>query len=163
MSQSLSRRSGRAGRDGLPSRSILYYSKQDAKTFAWLINKTAKADEKKGCGATANKLESLESMIEYCVGDLPNKCRRAYLLGHFGERAKKVRIGARSVARTTPCSSLRSSLSQSFLVANTNLTSLSQLLCCKTCDYCQNEAATESLMQLALMPSKSSSATQVRA
>ncbi|GMI14828.1 hypothetical protein TrVE_jg9016 [Triparma verrucosa] len=85
--------SGRAGRDGHPSRSILYYAKKDASAFAWLINKTMKADKKKDPSAPNNKLEALENMIEYCVGDLPKKCRRAYLLNHFGEQISKSACG----------------------------------------------------------------------
>ena len=78
--------SGRAGRDGKPSESILYYSKEDARTFAFLINK-ASSPKKKSTKNTENKLEALAAMIEYCVGDCG--CRRAYLLKFFGESAGK--------------------------------------------------------------------------
>ncbi|GMI31438.1 hypothetical protein TrCOL_g849 [Triparma columacea] len=78
--------SGRAGRDGKPSESILYYSKEDARTFAFLINK-ASGQKKKLTKNTENKLEALAAMIEYCVGDCG--CRRAYLLKFFGESATK--------------------------------------------------------------------------
>eukprot|EP00520_Triparma_pacifica_P020295 CAMPEP_0118647238 /NCGR_PEP_ID=MMETSP0785-20121206/8499_1 /TAXON_ID=91992 /ORGANISM="Bolidomonas pacifica, Strain CCMP 1866" /LENGTH=243 /DNA_ID=CAMNT_0006539317 /DNA_START=563 /DNA_END=1291 /DNA_ORIENTATION=- len=79
--------SGRAGRDGKPSESILYYSKSDARTFAYLINKAPTPNNKKTTKNTENKFEALESMINYCVGDCG--CRRTYLLKFFGEKPPK--------------------------------------------------------------------------
>jgi len=70
--------SGRAGRDGLPSYSLLYYSEDDATKFRFLIETTSKDSE--NCGRS---LDALEKMVGYCVTPC---CRRMYLLKHFGEQ-----------------------------------------------------------------------------
>jgi len=80
--------SGRAGRDGLPSESVVYFSKDDARKFAWLINSSGgKGRKKKKGGSGGNsdaKLEAFDKVLQYC---LTEGCRRCYLLKHFGERA----------------------------------------------------------------------------
>ena len=82
--------SGRAGRDGLPSESILYYSKDDASKFTFLVKKNAeKAGQKTGerDGKTAQKLDrallEIEGMVDYCIKP---GCKRQYVLSHFGEK-----------------------------------------------------------------------------
>ncbi len=82
--------SGRAGRDGLPSESILYYSKDDASKFTFLVKKNAeKSLQKTGQrdGKTAQKLDrallEIEGMVDYCIKP---GCKRQYVLGHFGEK-----------------------------------------------------------------------------
>jgi hypothetical protein len=72
--------SGRAGRDGLPSESVVYFSKKDARTFAFLINKGSKKNQ----AQTDRKLQAFDDALQYC---LVAGCRRCYLLKHFGERA----------------------------------------------------------------------------
>ena len=83
--------SGRAGRDGLASKSILYYSRDDASKFQFLIRKNAErranSDTNNSNKNNSNKLdevsmEALERMIEYCTQPC---CRRKYILNHFGE------------------------------------------------------------------------------
>jgi superfamily II DNA helicase RecQ len=80
--------SGRAGRDGLKSKSILYYSSKDANTFQYLISKNAakKANDGKHNVHAVNvdeiSMDALRKMIEYCTQPC---CRRQYLLRHFGE------------------------------------------------------------------------------
>jgi len=95
--------SGRAGRDGLPSLSILYYSRDDASKFAFLIRKNLEKKDRqsKGNGGKKNKekandeqgMEALNKMIDYCTS---NGCRRKYLLKHFGEE-----IDAKTVCKKT--------------------------------------------------------------
>ena len=82
--------SGRAGRDGLPSQSILYYSKDDASKFTFLVKKNAeKARQKAGQrdGKISQKLDrallEIEGMVNYCIKP---GCKRQYVLGHFGEK-----------------------------------------------------------------------------
>jgi RecQ family ATP-dependent DNA helicase len=74
--------SGRGGRDGLDAYSLLYYSKDDVRTFEFL------ARQKKphgGSDKSAEKsLADLQNMVEYCVRPTAN-CRRIHLLKHFGE------------------------------------------------------------------------------
>jgi superfamily II DNA helicase RecQ len=77
--------SGRGGRDGKPSLSLLYYSKDDAATFAYLLKMNAEKEAKKK-GKRYQKVDhslmELEGMVNYCIK--PN-CKRKYVLGHFGE------------------------------------------------------------------------------
>ncbi|KAL7551933.1 hypothetical protein ACHAWF_015156 [Thalassiosira exigua] len=82
--------SGRGGRDGKPSLSILYYSKEDAKKFAYLVKLNAdKIAKKKGKpnGRLSQKIDhgllELEGMVDYCTKPF---CKRAFVLGHFGEK-----------------------------------------------------------------------------
>jgi ATP-dependent DNA helicase RecQ len=61
--------SGRAGRDGLASKSIVYYSKDDAAKFAFLIRKNSERNEAKGkkSAIDGNNLDALNKMVEYCT------------------------------------------------------------------------------------------------
>ena len=86
--------SGRAGRDGLPSHSLLYYSKDDSQKFRYLIRmqsengKGAKAmsmEEKRKVEKNMDrKLDQLDAMEKYCS---LAKCRRNTLISHFGGTA----------------------------------------------------------------------------
>lgn len=81
--------SGRAGRDGKPAVSVLYYSKDDASKLSFLIKKNLeKKQNSSNNGKPASKmydhhsLEALEKMMQYCTEGC---CRRQFLLSHFGE------------------------------------------------------------------------------
>lgn len=65
---------GRAGRDGLESICIMYYSPSDKQRIEWLIRKSG------------GKLDELEKIIEFCVS---RECRRVFLMRHFGESFTK--------------------------------------------------------------------------
>ncbi|MHB8067756.1 MAG: DNA helicase RecQ [Desulfobaccales bacterium] len=67
---------GRAGRDGLPSKCILFYSSADAVKQQYFIRQIEDEDERK------NAYQKLEQMVEYC--ELAT-CRRQHLLAYFGE------------------------------------------------------------------------------
>lgn len=77
--------SGRGGRDGKPSLSILYYSKDDAEKFSYFIRMNAEREAKKK-GKQSQKVDhslmELEGMVNYCIKPT---CKRKYVLGHFGE------------------------------------------------------------------------------
>jgi ATP-dependent DNA helicase RecQ len=75
---------GRAGRDGLPSRCILFYSYADKIKQQYFIRQIENEAERK------NAYRKLEQMVEYC--ELPT-CRRAYLLSYFGEEYQPERCG----------------------------------------------------------------------
>lgn len=66
--------SGRAGRDGLPSISLVYYSRSDERLFRFLASKGKQSEKKES---------ALDKMSDYC---LKEGCRRKYLLQFFGER-----------------------------------------------------------------------------
>jgi RecQ family ATP-dependent DNA helicase len=74
--------SGRAGRDGLASYSLLYYSQSDASFFKYLIQQ--RKDKDKNDKSIPRALEALEKIDKF--GTTPG-CRRCYLLEHFGEKA----------------------------------------------------------------------------
>lgn len=67
---------GRAGRDGLPGKCILFYAPGDAIKQQFFIKKME--DE----GERENAYRKLNQMVEYC--ELAT-CRRSHLLSYFGE------------------------------------------------------------------------------
>jgi len=67
---------GRAGRDGLPSKCILFYSSADAVKQQYFIKQIEEATERK------NAYRKLEQMVAYA--ELTH-CRRQHLLAYFGE------------------------------------------------------------------------------
>ena len=69
----------RAGRDGLPAYSLLYFSKRDVSTFEYL----ARMKKSKQKDANVHALGALEKMVDYCTKTC---CRRQYLLKFFGEK-----------------------------------------------------------------------------
>lgn len=81
------RESGRAGRDGRPCESILYYSADDVNKFKYLIrmqfnSASEKSTDKKSAERNLDqKMSHLKDMEKYCT---QLKCRRNTLIGHFG-------------------------------------------------------------------------------
>lgn len=67
---------GRAGRDGLPSKCVLFYSYGDKIKQDFFINQIQDEDEKQKAQT------KLKEMLDYCE---IFTCRRAYLLKYFGE------------------------------------------------------------------------------
>ncbi|MBF0511583.1 MAG: DNA helicase RecQ [Candidatus Omnitrophica bacterium] len=75
---------GRAGRDGLPARCILFYSYADKFKQEFFINKIEDDLERQRAADKLNK------MIAFCEGF---GCRRKFLLEYFGERYEKTSCG----------------------------------------------------------------------
>ncbi|KAG0609186.1 hypothetical protein M758_8G164900 [Ceratodon purpureus] len=81
--------SGRAGRDGKPAKSVLYYGVDDANTLKFLASKAnSKPGEKLKTLAEKNAqvkkdVEGVTQVIRYCEG---RTCRRKIVLAHFGEQ-----------------------------------------------------------------------------
>jgi ATP-dependent DNA helicase RecQ len=67
---------GRAGRDGLPSRCILFFSYADSIKQQYFIRQIIDEAERK------NAYRKLDQMVEYCE---TASCRRTHLLAYFGE------------------------------------------------------------------------------
>ncbi|MCK5466061.1 RecQ family ATP-dependent DNA helicase [Candidatus Parcubacteria bacterium] len=67
---------GRAGRDGLPSECVLFYSYGDARKHEFFIDQMEDAVEQQRCR------DKLNQVIEYCEAMV---CRRKYVLKYFGE------------------------------------------------------------------------------
>eukprot|EP00268_Persea_americana_P048364 TRINITY_DN5102_c0_g1_i2.p1 TRINITY_DN5102_c0_g1~~TRINITY_DN5102_c0_g1_i2.p1 ORF type:complete len:592 (+),score=131.32 TRINITY_DN5102_c0_g1_i2:822-2597(+) len=78
--------SGRAGRDQLPSRSLLYYGLDDRKRMEFIVS-NVKSKKSQSVGSEDSLLKKsladLNQMAEYCEGF---DCRRKKLLGSFGEQ-----------------------------------------------------------------------------
>lgn len=74
--------SGRAGRDGKPSESVLYFGHEDARLKVFLASQ-ARQDRRSSFSLTTQK--AVDAMITYCESV---RCRRVTLLAHFGEIAK---------------------------------------------------------------------------
>ncbi|KAK9275331.1 hypothetical protein L1049_022595 [Liquidambar formosana] len=78
--------SGRAGRDQLPSRSLLYYGMDDHKRMEFILSK---AENKKlqssssQDGLSKKSLTDFKKMVEYCE---ESGCRRKKILESFGEQ-----------------------------------------------------------------------------
>ena len=69
---------GRAGRDGEPSRCILYYDQSDRKTIHFLLSKNNDS------GKESEDLRGLTQMIDFCEQEF--ECRRVTALSYFDEK-----------------------------------------------------------------------------
>ena len=67
---------GRAGRDGLPSECVLFYSYGDKIKQDYFVEKIEDRDERR------HAADKLAKMVEYCEA---RTCRRRFLLRYFGE------------------------------------------------------------------------------
>ncbi|MEM8495275.1 MAG: DNA helicase RecQ [Planctomycetota bacterium] len=67
---------GRAGRDGLPARCVLFYSGGDRSKVEFFINQKPDEDERR------HATEQLDEMVRYCHA---TGCRTQVVLEHFGE------------------------------------------------------------------------------
>lgn len=83
---------GRAGRDGQPAEALLLYSPSDIATRRRFLDEEPSPPERKMVEA-----RRLDAMVGFCEAVT---CRRAVLLGYFGERAKV--CGACDVCRDPP-------------------------------------------------------------
>ena len=75
---------GRAGRDGLPSQCVLFYSYADTIKQQYFIRQIEDEAERK------NAYQKLDQMVEYC--ELAT-CRRYHLLSYFGEDYQQEKCG----------------------------------------------------------------------
>lgn len=76
---------GRAGRDGLPSRCVLFFSYGDKMKQEFFIDQIEDDSER------ANARMKLARMVEYGAS---NSCRRKFLLNYFGEEWRQENCGA---------------------------------------------------------------------
>ena len=82
---------GRAGRDGLPSDCVMFYSYGDRRKHEFFIQQIEDAQRQ------ANERKKLEEMIDLCE---LSTCRRQYLLQYFGEKWDKGNCGGCDVCLT---------------------------------------------------------------
>lgn len=71
---------GRAGRDGLPSLCVLYFSYSDVHVNRYLLEQSSKSEER-----LQVELQKLDAMVRYAD---TRQCLRKYILQYFGETAK---------------------------------------------------------------------------
>ncbi|MCK4454226.1 ATP-dependent DNA helicase RecQ [Candidatus Parcubacteria bacterium] len=76
---------GRAGRDGLPSKCVLFYSYGDKMKHEYFLEQISNLDERNHIQGKINQI------VEYCES---RDCRRRFLLGYFGEKFPKENCGA---------------------------------------------------------------------
>lgn len=67
---------GRAGRDGMPSECVMFYSYGDRRKHDFFIDQMEDDKERN------NALKKLDQVIEYCE---QTECRRKFILNYFGE------------------------------------------------------------------------------
>ncbi|XP_010548239.1 PREDICTED: ATP-dependent DNA helicase Q-like 3 [Tarenaya hassleriana] len=70
--------SGRAGRDQLPSKSVLYYGVDDRKRMGFILQNS----DKKKTPSSKKPMSDFAQMVAYCEGP---ECRRRKILESFGE------------------------------------------------------------------------------
>ncbi|XP_052181370.1 ATP-dependent DNA helicase Q-like 3 [Diospyros lotus] len=79
--------SGRAGRDQLPSRSVLYYGVDDRKKMQFILSTTSNKNKEQSSslqdGCSRKALADFNQMAEYCE---ESGCRRKKILLSFGEQ-----------------------------------------------------------------------------
>ncbi|KAL5752386.1 hypothetical protein ACOSQ2_022893 [Xanthoceras sorbifolium] len=78
--------SGRAGRDQLPSRSLLYYGMDDRKRMEFILSKAEKQKSQSSSSQevlSKKSISDFKQMVEYCEG---SGCRRKKILESFGEQ-----------------------------------------------------------------------------
>ncbi|XP_038889797.1 ATP-dependent DNA helicase Q-like 3 isoform X2 [Benincasa hispida] len=81
--------SGRAGRDQLPSKSLLYYGIEDRRRMEFILRNSSSADKKILPSLSSQEklseksLTDFAQMVEYCEG---SGCRRKQILESFGEQ-----------------------------------------------------------------------------
>jgi ATP-dependent DNA helicase RecQ len=72
---------GRAGRDGLPSKCVLFFSVADKYKYSTFINEMSDEEERKKANV------QLDQIFRFCA---LTTCRRKHLLEYFGEKADSV-------------------------------------------------------------------------
>ncbi|TYK10816.1 ATP-dependent DNA helicase Q-like 3 isoform X1 [Cucumis melo var. makuwa] len=127
--------SGRAGRDQLPSKSLLYYGIEDRRRMEFIIRNRSSADKKILPSSSSQEKQSEKSltdftqMVEYCEG---SRCRRKQILESFGEQVpasicsrscdacKHPNIVAAYLEELTTCAVRRNNSSSRIFVSRSN-------------------------------------------
>lgn len=103
---------GRAGRDGLPSECILFYSKADIRKHEFFINIISDGVIRKGTSIKLNE------MIAYCEN---KSCRRKQILEYFGENFLKENCGSCDICLNLPQVDFNENLTKKKVTHDTTL------------------------------------------
>ncbi|CAD7699856.1 unnamed protein product [Ostreobium quekettii] len=83
--------SGRAGRDGLPSRNVIFYSLDDRRLIEFVLEKEAKKSKRIANHTEESRVQAaFGKVVDYCMAPC---CRRHKLLAHFDEMLQPSRCG----------------------------------------------------------------------
>ncbi|MEW6659981.1 MAG: DNA helicase RecQ [Thermodesulfobacteriota bacterium] len=99
---------GRAGRDGLPSRCILFYSAADAMKQQYFIKQIEDETERK------NAYRKLDQMVAYAE---LTTCRRQHLLAYFGEDYPREKCDGCDICLSPPAEFEATIISQKIMSA----------------------------------------------
>lgn len=86
--------SGRAGRDGKPSQSIVYYSRADRRTMEYLIKNGDSQKKENKRDSSDKKMAAFQRLVN--VFEIP-ACRRRAILEYFGEDVKDTLGGEKRI------------------------------------------------------------------
>jgi len=93
--------SGRAGRDGQPAHSVLFFTYADKKSIEFMIKRPDENGMPKSLDQVRSNMKKLYQMVSYCENNVD--CRRVQLLHHFDEHFDPADCGGR-------CDNCRSTL-----------------------------------------------------
>ncbi len=96
---------GRAGRDGLPSQCVLFWSFGDVMKHRFFIREIADQDEQHRVE------EKLHQMVQYCE---QRSCRRQYLLNYFGEQWAEINCRSCDICLPSVAPDVASTLAPTF-------------------------------------------------
>lgn len=126
---------GRAGRDGLPSECMLYWSDGDLSTCRFFLEQDSGNEsmtEEEASMARAARRRMLAAMEGYC---LTCDCLRGYMLRYFGDQAVKAPAASENALGSSPAAG--STAGSSVSASESTGSSGSPVFTCHNCSNCE--------------------------